>query len=106
MFALVAAVMWAANRWIGRTVAVGIGVVALAYFAYAMITGAIYCAAEPTYIPPTEAEAAMGSEGMMHFNCDSAGGAITYFYLYIISPVLMASIGFLTFRYWRKGQRS
>lgn len=90
--------MWGADRWLGKWPAIAVGGCAFAYIAYSMVSGIVYCSAEPVYSPPTEAEAALGSEGAMRFNCDGPGGFFDYLYLYIIAPVILIVIGLMVGR--------
>jgi hypothetical protein len=99
---IVAILMWAADRWLGKWVATLTGGAAVAYIGYSIVSGMIYCAAEPVYIPPTDAEAAAGIEGAMHFNCDSAGGVFDRLYLYFVAPMVMIALVFMTWRAWQK----
>ncbi len=101
--AVVAALMWATSRWIGKWLAMVVGGIAFVYIGYTIIDGMIYCAADPVYIPPTAAEAAAGSESAMRFNCDNAGGVLDRLYLYFAAPLLMLLLGLMLWRASRKG---
>ena len=100
---VVAALMWATARWIGRWLAMVVGGIAFVYISYTITDGVIYCAADPVYIPPTNAEAAAGSEGAMRFNCDSAGGVLDRLYLHFAAPLLLLLLGLMLWRASRKG---
>jgi hypothetical protein len=100
--AIIGALMFVINRWLSAWAAVFVGAATFAYIAHNMVTGIIYCAAEPVYIPPSEVEAAAGSEGSMRFNCDSAGGVIEYLYLYFIAPLILVALGVLILKYYGK----
>lgn len=89
------------NRVLGAWAAITVCAIPLVYLVQSVVRGMIHCAQDPTWIPPTEEAALAGSEGTMVFNCDSAGGMVDYFYLYVIAPLTLVSLGFLSLRYWR-----
>jgi hypothetical protein len=102
--ALVVALLWNSERWLGRRPALALQSTVFIYFAYTIAAGIVHCAAEPVYIAPTEAEAAAGSDGKMRFNCDSAGGVYDRLYLYFIGPLMLVALGTMVVRTWRKGR--
>ena len=91
-------ILWAAHRWLGAKWELGLSLVVLAYLIYDWVRLDRFCSADPTYIAPTEAEAAAGSEGMMIFNCDAPGGMLDYFYLQMLGPGLIVITVILAFR--------
>jgi hypothetical protein len=74
---------------LGAKVELGIALAALGYLLYAWVRLYRFCSAEPTYIAPTQAEGAAGSDGMMLSNCDAPFGAVEYFYLAMVGPGLI-----------------
>jgi len=91
-------VLKATRRWLGARWEIGFSLAASVYLVYDWASLNSFCSAEPTYIAPTDAEAAAGSEGMMIFNCDAPGGMFDYFYLQLLGPGLIVITLILTFR--------
>lgn len=81
-------ILWAVRRWLGAKWELGLSLAAYAWLIYDLVRLKRFCSAEPTYVAPTEAQSAAGSEGMMIFNCDGPGGVVDYFYLGVIGPGL------------------
>lgn len=91
--------MYLANRFLHRVIAISIGLGATLLVLYAIVDQAIACNAEPEYIPPAPGE---DGEGMMIFACDSVGGAIAYSFIYLIGPITVALCSLVTWRFWMK----
>lgn len=86
------------RRRLGAKVELGIALAALGYLLYAWVRLYRFCSAEPTYIAPSEAEGAAGSDGMMLSNCDAPFGAVEYFYLGVVGPGLILTALFFALR--------
>ena len=86
-----------AARWMSRWVSLIIGGAVIVYLSQNMVRGMMYCAVDPTYVPPDKFDT--GSDGTMIFNCDSAGGLLDYSYLYLVAPITIAALCFLVWRY-------
>ena len=101
-FGLIWSVMWGARRWVHAYLSLAIGVAAIVYFAQNIIRGMLFCAQKPRFVPPTPEEAALGNDGRMVFNCDSAGGVLDRVYLYILGPAFIVALCVVTFRFARR----
>jgi hypothetical protein len=81
---IVLALTYVVKRWLHTGLAVLVWLGGTVYLAYSILHGLWYCSRPPVWIEPAP-EA--GGDGTYVFNCDSAGGLITYSYNTVFGPL-------------------
>lgn len=102
LFAVQMALAWGiialVGRFVSQRIAIGMAMLLMAYLVYLSVQTWVYCATGPASIPAASGET---GDDTIVFACDSAGGAMDYFFANFLAPAAVLILGVLTYRRWR-----
>lgn len=95
---VVLALTYLAKRWLHVGLAILIWLAGATYLTYLIIDSLWYCSRPPVWVPPAPDTT---GEGTYMYNCDSAGGVVSYAIIMFFGPLGVAAL-LITGWFWAK----